>query len=370
MSGGQGGAPAVDIVITNHNYGRYLGEAIESALGQTHPGVRVIVVDDGSVDESRNVLHAFEDRVEVVLKQRGGQASALNVGIEHCSGDVLLLLDSDDMLRPEAAARVASAFEGNPELAKVQFRMAVIDADGRPTGTKPTGHLLPPSGDARAAELAFPFDIAWLPGGGTAFQTRLVRRLMPIPEADYPRCGADWHLIHLSALQGPVGALDEVCAEYRIHGHNGYEPGVDRLDLDHVRDSIAFAAATARSLEALAADLGLEHRRPILSCADLANRLISLRLEPERHPLPRDRRAALFDSFLRATSRRFDVVWPMKALLIAWFAVEALAPRRLARTLAELFLFPSRRSALNRLLGRLRRGGRGSRVEEFVSCGS
>ncbi|HVD86867.1 MAG TPA: glycosyltransferase family 2 protein [Solirubrobacterales bacterium] len=354
---------AVDVVITNHNYGRYLAGAIGSALGQTHPRVNVVVVDDGSSDESREVLDAFADRVDVVLKERGGQASALNAGIERCQGDVLLLLDADDVLRPEAAERVARAFEEDPELVKVQFRMAVIDAAGRPTGgTKPTGHLLPPTGDARTAELAFPFDIAWLPGGGTAFRTSLVRRILPIPEADYPHCGADWYLVHLSALLGPAAAIDEVCSEYRIHGENGYELDAPRLDLGHVRDSIRFARATRASLERLADEMGLPRHRPILSLSDLANRLISLKLDPRRHPVPDDTTGALLLASLHAMRRRFDVSWPMKALFFAWFLIEAAAPRRFAHRLGELFLFPERRRTFNRLLGRMQRSEGGGRV--------
>jgi glycosyltransferase involved in cell wall biosynthesis len=362
VSGGDGGL-AVDVVITNHNYGRYLGGAIASAIGQTHPGVRVIVVDDGSTDDSREVLRGFEGRVEVVFKEQGGQASALNAGIERCSGDVLLLLDADDVLRPEAAERVARAFAADPDLVKVQFRMAVIDAEGRPTGaTKPTGHLLPPIGDARTAELAFPFDIAWLPGGGTAFRTEAVRRILPIPEADYPTCGADWYLVHLGALLGPAAALDEICSEYRIHGENGYELDSSRLDLDHVRDSICYARPTCASLERLAGELGLDWQRPILSLSDLANRLISLKLEPERHPVPDDTIPRLLRASLKAMRRRFDVSWPMKGLFFAWFLIEAAAPRPLARRLAELFLFPERRRTFNRVLGRLQRSDSAGRI--------
>ncbi|HVD39155.1 MAG TPA: glycosyltransferase family A protein, partial [Solirubrobacterales bacterium] len=189
----------VDIVITNHNYARFLPEAIESACAQSHPEVNVVVVDDGSDDGSREVLQRFSDRVEVVLKEQGGQASAINAGIERCEGEVLLLLDADDVLRPQAAERVAAAFAAGPRLSKVQFPMAIIDSEGRPTGeVKPGGHLEAPIGDQRAAELAFPFDIAWLPGGGTGFRTEAVRRILPIPEADYPRSGADWYLVHLT----------------------------------------------------------------------------------------------------------------------------------------------------------------------------
>jgi glycosyltransferase involved in cell wall biosynthesis len=347
---------AVDVVVTNHNYARFLPEAIESALAQTHPDVRVVVVDDGSTDDSRAVLRRFEDRVEVVLRERGGQAAALNAGLERCRGDVLLVLDADDRLRPRAAELVAAAFAAGPRLSKVQFPMAIVDAGGNPTGAvKPSGHLRAPVCDQRRAELAFPFDLPWLPGGGTGFRTEAVRRILPIPAAEFPRSGADWHLVHLTALLGEAALLDEVCAEYRVHGGNAYELEGAEIDLDHVREAILFAGATTRSLEALADELGLEHARPILSCADLANRLVSLRLDPERHPLAGERRRGLLADAVRATRRRFDVSAPMKALLVAWFALEALAPRPLARPLAELFLFPGRRASFNRLLGRWQR---------------
>lgn len=348
--------PAVDVVVTNHNYGRFLPEALESACSQTHPKVHVVVVDDGSTDGSRDVLRSYADRVEVVLKEQGGQASALNAGLERCLGEVLLVLDADDVLRPQAAERVAAAFAAAPELSKVQFPMAIIDAAGTATGVvKPAGHLRAPVGDQRRAELAFPFDLPWLPGGGTGFRAEAVRRILPIPESDYPRSGADWYLVHLTALLGEAALLEEVCAEYRVHGGNAYELARDGIDLGHMREAIVFAGATTRALEALADELGLEHPQPILSCADLANRLVSLRLEPERHPVPGDRRRALLPDALRAIRRRFDVSAPMKALLLAWFALEAVVPRRPARLLAELFLFPGRRAGFNRLLERWQR---------------
>jgi Glycosyl transferase family 2 len=357
---------AVDIVVTNHNYGRFLADALGSACAQSHPEVSVIAVDDGSTDDSRAVLDRFSDRVDVLLKEHGGQASALNAGFERCRGDVLILLDADDMLRPEAAARVSAAFAADRALAKVQFRMAVVDPEGRPTGAvKPTSHLSPPVGDVRAAELAFPFDLPWLPGGGTAFRADAVRRILPIPEDAYPGCGADWYLVHLTALLGSAAALDEVCAEYRVHGDNGYEQGTSELDLGHVRRSIEFARATRPSLERLADQLGLSHPTPILSSADLANRLISLTVDPRRHPIATDSRRALLRSALRSLRLRFDVRRPMKVLFAAWFVLQATAPGPLRRMLAELFLFPERRKTLNGLLARLQVGGGEEALRKF-----
>jgi glycosyltransferase involved in cell wall biosynthesis len=356
MSGGAPAALAVDIVINNYNYARFLPAAIEGACGQSHDPVRVIVVDDGSTDGSRELLRGYQDRVTVVLKENGGQASALNAGMERCEGDVVLFLDADDTLRPEAAARVAAAFAADEGVAKAQFRMEVIDAEGRPTGVlKPPVHIPMPSGDERAAELAFPFDLAWLPTSANAFRVEALRRILPIPELAYPVCGADWYLIHLATLLGDVASLEEVSGAYRVHGANNYEPEAPSLDLDHVRETIGYARATAAELLRLAGELGLPHPERILSLADLGNRIVSLRLDPRRHPIPSDRVGRLLADSVRAARRRGNVSAPMKLVFVAWFAAMALAPKALARRLALLFFFPESRASLNDVLGRLQR---------------
>ena len=358
MSGQGPAGSSVDIVINNYNYGRFLPAAIESACNQSHDRVRVIVVDDGSTDESREVLERYRGRVVAVLKENGGQASALNAGMEHCEGDTVLFLDADDTLKPQAAARVAAAFAADPGLAKVQFRMEVIDAEGQPTGAlKPPVHLPMPRGDQRHAELAFPFDLAWLPTSANAFRVDLLRKILPIPEQAFPTCGADWYLIHLMTLLGSVDSLEEACGCYRVHGANSYEPAAPQLDLAHVRQTIGFARTTADALLRLAAELGLPHPDRILSLADLGNRIVSLRLQPELHPIPSDRRWGLLADSARAARRRSNVSAAMKLVFVAWFVAIATGPKGLARRLALLFFFPESRTSLNQVLGRLQRGG-------------
>ena len=344
----------VDIVINNHDYGAYVCDAVESARNQTHPHVNVIVVDDGSTDHSRRRLAAYEGAIELVLKGNGGQASALNAGLELCRGNIVIFLDADDTLKPDAATRVAAAFAAEEELVKVQFQMDVIDADGKPTGErKPASHLPMPNGDLRRAELSFPFDIAWLPTSGNAFRTTALRRIFPIPERDYPFCGADWYLVHLTPLLGRVASLEEVCASYRVHGENSYEPQAPRLDLSRIRSTITYAGATTPALARLADELGEERPERILSVSDLANRLVSRKLEPARHPIGGDSSPRLLAYGLRAAHRRFDVSWPMRLLFAAWFLAAAISPRPLTRRLGELFLFPERRASINRILARL-----------------
>lgn len=346
----------VDIVIDNYNYGRFLPDAIASARAQTHPAVNVIVVDDGSTDDSREVLSGQADEVTVVLKENGGQASALNAGAERCTGDVMVFLDADDLLKPDAAARIAAAFAADEALVRVQYRMDVIDAEGVPTGEeKPFRHLPMPSGDLRQRELVYSFDLGWMPTSANAFRTDALRRILPIPESSY-RILADWYLVHLSTLLGPILSLDGILASYRVHGENNFEHETAELNLDQIRNSIRLAQPTMEGLLHLADELGLRRPDRIASVADLGNRLTSLRLEPARHPLPGDSIGSLLAEAARTIRRRRDVSVAMRAMYAGWFAAMAVAPRRAARHLALLFLFPERRGSLNQLLGRLHRG--------------
>ena len=193
-----------------------------------------------------------------------------------------------------------------------------------------------------------------------AFRAAAVRRILPIPVEEYPVTGADWYLVHLTALLGRVVSLDMVGAGYRVHGDNSYELDAGRLDLDHLRQAIGFAASTSRELLRLADELGLARPERILSIADLANRMASLKLDPARHPVAGDRPLRALADAVGAARRREDVSPAMKAIFVAWFAAMAAAPRGLARHLAELFMFPERRRSLNGLLGRLQRTGSAS----------
>ncbi|MDQ2630932.1 MAG: glycosyltransferase [Actinomycetota bacterium] len=355
MSGRDPAELAVDVVIDNYNYAAFLPAAIESALAQTHERVRVIVVDDGSTDDSADVLRGYEDRVTVVLKENGGHASAFNAGFERCEGDIVIYLDADDLLRPEAAAEAAAAFAADERVVKTQSRMEVVDAEGGSTGlVKPPPHIPMPNGDVCAEELSQPFDLPWVPTSANAFSREAMRKVMPIPEDEYRMC-AERYLVHLLPLLGRVNSLDHVGACYRVHGDNAYESLNPQLNMDRLRLTIRVERSTAKGLLELAAREGIPHPDRILSIADLANRMISLRLEPELHPVPEDTRTGLVREALAAARRRSNASAPMKAIFAGWFAAMAIVPRPLARRLATYFLFPERRPAINKLLGRFQR---------------
>ncbi len=345
----------VSIVVNNFNYGLYLSRAIDSALGQSYRAVEVLVVDDGSTDQSRDIIHGYGDTVVPILKENGGQASALNAGFAQCHGDIVIFLDADDVLLPHAAQRVVDAFVTQPAAAKIQYRMEVIAEDGRRSGMiKPPHHIPLPDGYVAQQELLFPFDLAWLPTSGNAFAARVLGSILPIPEQVYGNVGADWYLTHLTPLAGPVISLNEVCAYYRVHNRNHYEQSSPSLNLPHIRQTIVYADHTRCYLQRYAEQLNLPNRPgEILSVSDVANRMTSLKLEPDQHPMVGDTLGQLLKMALIAISRRRDVSWAMRAMFAFWFALMVAAPRALARWLAEVFFFPEKRLRLNRLLGAL-----------------
>jgi glycosyltransferase involved in cell wall biosynthesis len=203
----------VSIIIPNFNYGCFLPAAIASALEQTYAQCEVIVVDDGSTDESRAIIAQHGSSISAILKRNGGQASALNAGLRAAKGDVIIFHDADDLLVPTAAERAIQAFDG-PDVVKVHWPMRQIDAQGnaRP-GLYPDGPLA--EGDLREAVLKHgPHSFTSSPGGGAAWSRRFLDQVCPIPEATF-RTGSDLYLISLAPLFGRMRAIAEPQSCYR-----------------------------------------------------------------------------------------------------------------------------------------------------------
>src|SRR5262249_48951031 len=158
-------------------------------LRQTYPRVEIIAVDDGSTDDSREVISRYGSRVKPVLKPNGGQASALNAGFAASHGEAVLFLDADDILYPAAVANAMSCLT-QPGISKVQWPLEVIDQSGVRTGeTRPS--LLPAEGDFRQQIIERgPSNVASSPTTGNAWSRSFLERVLPIPEdaAYYRSC--------------------------------------------------------------------------------------------------------------------------------------------------------------------------------------
>jgi hypothetical protein len=329
----------VSIVINNHDYAGYLGAAIESALAQGDACGEVIVVDDGSTDDSRDVIERYASAVRSVLKEHGGQASALNAGFEVATGEIVVFLDADDVLAPDIASRVIAAFARVPSASKVTYRLEEIDAHGTPSGRfLPEGHVPLASGDLRQLVLRFPDDLAYPPMSGNAYAAAVLRRLFPIPVERYGHVYADVYLHNLTSLFGPVVALDGIGGGYRVHGRNNDYSA--HLDLDRIRAVIRATRATQPLVADWASRLGIVDDRPrstrrAESVTFLAQCLISLKLAASAHPVPADRPLVVAARGVRASIRRIDVPILLRLAYACWFVVVLLAPRRLARFVIE-----------------------------------
>jgi glycosyltransferase involved in cell wall biosynthesis len=106
----------VSAIIPVYDGARYLGEAIESVRAQTHRPIQVIVVDDGSSDESARVAQQFGDAVQYIFQEHRGASAARNRGVEFARGQFLAFLDADDVWLKEKIERQLQAFDADPAL--------------------------------------------------------------------------------------------------------------------------------------------------------------------------------------------------------------------------------------------------------------
>ncbi len=127
----------VSVIIPAYNQGHFLAEAVNSVLCQTYPHVEVIVVDDGSTDDTAVVAHSFTDpRVRYVYKQNGGLSSARNEGLRHAQGQTISYLDSDDCFLPEKLSILMGEMEAHPDVGLVAGQAIPVDEHGRHVGKK------------------------------------------------------------------------------------------------------------------------------------------------------------------------------------------------------------------------------------------
>lgn len=108
--------PLVSCVVPVYNGERFLAEAIDSILAQTHRPIEVLVVDDGSTDASREVGGRYGDPVRLVCQETAGPAGTRNRGVHEAAGEFLAFLDADDLWHPEKLARQLARFRARPDL--------------------------------------------------------------------------------------------------------------------------------------------------------------------------------------------------------------------------------------------------------------
>jgi len=205
------------IIINNYNYGRYIGKAIDSALSQTHTDCEVVVVDDGSSDDSVSVIQSYGDQIVSVLKENGGQGSAMNIGFENSSGEVIIFLDSDDWLESSAVEEVLSAYHEG--VSHIYYGLEMMNPDGDSLGAfKLELDTLDQGPDAWRAVVERG-SVNFPPTSANAFSRSALTQILPMPEADF-RIRADVYLLHRAVFYGEVVALERPLGNYLVHGSN------------------------------------------------------------------------------------------------------------------------------------------------------
>ncbi|MDX6217346.1 MAG: hypothetical protein QOG99_2930 [Frankiales bacterium] len=324
--------PLVSIVVDNYDYAQFLGEAVRSALDQSYGRTEVIVVDDGSRDGSRKVIRSFGDRIAPILKENGGQGSAFNAGFAASSGDLVLFLDSDDFLYAGAIEAAVAAFREG--VAKVHFRLTVVDGHGRPLGEYPPPGTPLDRGDVRPLLLERAH-YSTAVTSGNVFSRWALEAVMPVPEAPFRYC-ADGYLNTLVPFEGEVAAIDTPLAAYRVHDRN-FSTASRGVDAQKFRSMVSHHLDLVGLIDGAAQRNGLRTGSNPLSryAGHLESRLVSAKLEPSLHPIPGERPLRVAGQGIVATWRTAEMPPVRRVFDTVWFAAVAVTPSPVARKIVS-----------------------------------
>jgi glycosyltransferase involved in cell wall biosynthesis len=199
--------PLVSVIVPCYNHARYVGEAVESALAQTYVRREVILVDDGSEDETQAVAAAFGTAIRVVRRPNGGLAAARNTGIAHARGSIIGLLDADDRWLPRKLETEVPAF-ADPRVGVVHGSYRKFPARHRAAGEV----------HKRQGEVSTVHDLLELNRVGAPVSALFRRTVFNrVGRFDESLCGAeDWDLwLRMSVVSRVVGSA-AVTSEYRL----------------------------------------------------------------------------------------------------------------------------------------------------------
>jgi glycosyltransferase involved in cell wall biosynthesis len=204
----------VSVVIPTFGHARFLPACLDSVLAQTHRPAEIVVVDDGSTDDTPAVLERYRGQVAVLRQANRGVSAARNAGAARATGDVLAFLDADDVWLPRKLEAQLTLLGSQPELGLVHCGVEEMDGEGRPLSVRLDGQA------GRVAEEMMLFRRSVILGGGSA-------AVVPRPRFEEVEgfderlsTSADWDLHHRLARRHPVGFVPEVLVRYRVHAGN------------------------------------------------------------------------------------------------------------------------------------------------------
>ena len=339
----------MNVVIISHNYKRFVGQAIQSVLDQSRPADKVIVIDDGSTDGSRELIKAFGSAVMLLAQANKGHVAAFCAGFSACEADAITFLDADDVLYPSCLARVEKAWTSN-DIAKVQYRLDTIDENNTdqrmpfpffPAGTSPI----------TIRDQAFRHGIyPWTVSSGNAYANAYLKQVLPIDSSRFPR-SPDGYVNKLAPLYGDVVSLDEILGAYRVHGSNTWAQGHGALNSKTINQTVRLDLELDEEFRARAKQLG----RPIAERLDLDTpqhleyRILGLKLDPGQNPVRSDSLGGLLMKAIGGLARQESLTLSGRAAWAIWFTFFVALPRKWAEKAYITFRSQTGRAGLARL---------------------
>jgi glycosyltransferase involved in cell wall biosynthesis len=329
----------VSIIINNYNYGRFVSQAVQSALDQTYSNTEVIVVDDGSTDDSRTSILSFGSKIRTVFKENGGQGSAYNAGFAACNGQLIHFLDADDMLRPTAIEEVVKAWERG--VTKIQFYLQVVEGTEAlaTSASIPSGRL--PTGDVRE-HLLRTGHYESPPASGNTYSRELLSTILPMPASEWISA-ADMYTIYHAALVGEIRSISRPLGFYRVHGANMDAQTLItgkllryRLHKETIRDELLAGYCRTHDLT----------YTPGSVSKDIGNakiRLASFLVDHDKHPFKRDTVFSVLAKCVKLCLVNEYFSAAKKVLFCGWLLAVVASPRRTLSTLLTLGFVPANR---------------------------
>jgi glycosyltransferase involved in cell wall biosynthesis len=213
----------VSVIVSNYNYAQFLPITIDSVLAQTYQDIEIMIVDDGSTDDSRNVISQLQqkapDQIKTIFQENQGQGGAFNTGFNASSGEIIAFLDADDLWLPHKIQLVVDIFNDMPEIVGVMHPFNLIDGNGNILSSKKTRLI---SSKNLAATIIETGNAWHYPAtSGLTYRRSTLQKLFPINQAKWPLC-VDECLVFCTAFLGDIKTLDDVLASYRLHGSNNF----------------------------------------------------------------------------------------------------------------------------------------------------
>lgn len=211
----------VSILINNYNYGFFLEECIRSALNQDYQNIEVIIVDDGSTDNSINILQTYSQRVQSVFQKNSGQASAFNAGFAESQGDIICFLDSDDFFYSDKVSKVVKTFSEDPTIGWIFHELDYVDSSGEKLSKMREKSLKYPKRIDFRADLQLGVPPKESIPCGLCFRREVIEKILPMPESNGVSISDSY--IKYAAIGLSKGLLqNEKLAVQRIHDCNTY----------------------------------------------------------------------------------------------------------------------------------------------------